>query len=750
MRRLAPPTMTAAPGTPPPLTPPHKEEGDSAAPVLASAKQPGNDFATPLPPVGRGKGWGYLSRSRRRLLRRAGIASAAALALAGIAILSALALDRAFPPPLDPAPLSREVVDRDGALLRAFAAPDGRWRFAADLGRVDARFLDMLVAYEDRRFRQHSGIDPLAILRAAGQLVASGRIVSGGSTITMQLARLIEPRSERSLWAKARQAFRAWQIERRLSKDEILARYLTLAPYGGNIEGVRAAALAWFGKEPDRLTVSEAALLVALPQSPEARRPDRHPETAAAARDRVLERMVSAGLMNEREAQRASLAGLVPDGRNLMPALAAHAAEAALRARPEAPRVQLTLKRSVQQTLEGVAGAAAARLGPKLSVAMVMADARTGEIVAEVGSADFFDAARSGWVDMTRALRSPGSTLKPFIYGLAFEEGLVAQQTIIEDRPANFAGYRPRNFDMAYMGDVSVREALQLSLNVPAIRLLDALGPTRLAARFRQAGVQPALPPGEKPGLAMGLGGVGVTLRDLVQLYTGLANGGSATLLHDTPGQPVSTRILSAPANWQIVDVLSGVRPPVGAPKLGVAYKTGTSYGYRDAWSVGFDGRHVLGVWVGRPDGAAVPGLAGYDAAAPILFDAFARSGVALTPFASPPAGAIRTARADLPVTQRRFSRTPSETRAAGVVEAAPEIVYPPNGARVEVAGPEEALALKLQGGRAPFRWLANGKPVDEGSRRRTASWRPEGAGFSTLTVIDAAGRAASVRVFIE
>lgn len=687
----------------------------------------------------------------RKPLRRIAVAALGLVAVALAATAGALVLDRAFPPPLDRPPLSAEVVDREGRLLRAFAAPDGRWRFAAELERIDPHFLEMLIAFEDRRFREHSGVDPLAMARAAVQLVANGRIVSGGSTITMQLARLIEPRESRSLWAKARQAVRAWQIERRLSKDEILERYLTLAPYGGNIEGVRAAALAWFGKEPQRLTVAEAALLVALPQSPEARRPDRNANEARRARDRVLARMVAAGLMNGAEAARAAAVGAVPQARLPLPALAAHAAEAARNAGPQALRHELTLDRSVQEALEAVAREAAQRLGPRLSVAMVMADARTGEVLGEVGSADFLDAARSGWIDMTRAVRSPGSTLKPFIYALAFEEGLVAQQTLIEDRPASFAGYRPRNFDMAYMGDVSVREALQLSLNVPAVRLLDALGPARLAALLRRAGVVPALPPGEKPGLAIGLGGVGISLRDLVQLYTGLANGGFAVPLHDTRRMAAPVEVLTPAATWQVADVLSGVRPPAGAPKLGIAYKTGTSYGYRDAWAIGFDGRHVLGVWVGRADGAAVPGLAGYDSAAPILFAAFARSGVALSPFPRPPAGTVRTAREDLPVTQRRFSSAPLQSGTAGVVEAAPEIVFPPDGARVAVdSGVGAELVLKLQGGRAPFRWLANGRPLEQPSRRRTAGWRPEGAGFSTLTVIDAAGRAASVRVFIE
>ena len=664
-------------------------------------------------------------------------------------------LDRAYPPPLDMAALSPEVVGRDGELLRAYAAPDGRWRFAVELRAVDPHFREMLVAYEDKRFRSHAGVDPAALLRAAGQLLGHGRIVSGGSTITMQLARLMEPRESRSVSAKLRQMLRAVQIERRLSKDEILTRYLAAAPYGGNIEGVRAASLAWFGKEPRRLTLAESALLVSLPQSPEARRPDRNAANARAATGRVLDRMVEAGLIEAQEAARAMTVVDMPDGRIRMPALAAHAADEARRANPGTARVDMTLSGPVQAALEAVAREAAPRFGPRVSVAMVMADARTGDILAEIGSADFLDVQRTGWVDMTRAVRSPGSTLKPFIYGLAFEQGMVAQQTMIEDRPADFSGYRPRNFDMAYMGDVSVRDALQLSLNVPAIRLLDAVGPAQLASRFRQAGVTPVLPVGEKPGLAIGLGGVGVSLRDLVQLYTGVANGGFATTLHNVPSPAKSTPVLTPVAAWHIADVLAGVRPPAGAPKLGIAYKTGTSYGYRDAWSVGFDGRHVLGVWVGRADGGPVPGLAGYDAAAPILFEAFRRSGVAIQPFAPPPPGALRLGRSDLPVTLRKFVARDGDGVSAGVVEAAPKIVFPPQGARLEVAlsatdDAVQPLTLKLQGGRAPFRWLANGRPLPEATRRRTAEWQPEGRGASTLTVVDSAGRAASVTVFLD
>ncbi|MEQ8297014.1 MAG: penicillin-binding protein 1C [Nitratireductor sp.] len=691
-----------------------------------------------------------------RLARRSALAVAVLAVVAGAGLWLLDRLDRAFPPPLDSAAaISTEVVDRNGVLLRAYALEDGRWRLGADLDRIDRAFLAMLVAYEDQRFWSHRGVDPLALLRAAGQFLANGRIVSGGSTLTMQLARLIEPRAERSLGAKLRQMARALQIERRLSKREILTRYLTLAPYGGNLEGVRAASLAWFGKDPARLSLPQAALLVALPQSPEARRPDRHPDAARAARDRVLARMAGAGVIVDSEVARAAAEPVLPV-RHPLPGFAAHVADAALREEPAAQRHQLTIDRGVQERLERVAKKAAARIGPKVSVAIVLARADTGAILAKAGSADYFDAARAGWIDMARVVRSPGSTLKPFIYGLAFEDGLVMQETTIEDRPTNFAGYRPKNFDMEYQGDVSVRQALQLSLNVPAVRLLDTVGPVRLVARMKRGGVMPTLPEGERPGLAIGLGGVGLSLEELVQLYTGLSQRGRVARLHSRadaaapkpPGEP----ILSPQAVWQITDILSGVAPPQGAPRLGIAYKTGTSYGYRDAWSVGYDGRHVIGVWVGRPDGGAVPGLTGYLAAAPILFEAFAKTGLGIAPQPRPPAGAVRLARAELPFAQRRFAPSARES-ADAPVEPAPEIVYPPQGARVDLglrAGATMPLALKINGGRAPFRWLANGRPVRLSARRRTAAWTPDGAGASTLTVIDAAGRAASVNVFLE
>jgi penicillin-binding protein 1C len=691
---------------------------------------------------------------RRKKAIIVGIVSAALLV--GGAAFGLDALDKAYPPPLEAAQQrSFEVLDRDGRLLRAFATPDGRWRLKTSAAEIDPQFLRMLIAYEDQRFYDHHGIDPWALLRSAWQLASNGRIVSGASTLSMQVARLIEPRTDRSFSAKFLQGLRALQIERRLDKVEILDLYLNIAPYGGNLEGVRAASLAWFGKEPARLDTAEAALLVALPQLPEKRRPDRFPDAARQARERVLQRLAVERVVGEGEAERATLAA-VPANRRDLPAYAPHMAAAARVKFANATEAHSTLRLPIQRELEAVARHAAEKLTEKVSVAIVMADAQTGDIVAEVGSADYLDTARRGFVEMSRAVRSPGSTLKPFIYGLAFENGLIGQETIIEDRPADFSGYRPRNFDMHYQGDVSIRQALQLSLNVPAVKLLDAVSPSALMVRFRRVGVKLVLPTTEAPGLAIALGGAGVSLVDLVQLYAGLAGGGDPVRLGDgvrsAPQRLAGDRLFADAAIWNVSDILSGVLPPLGMKQRGIAYKTGTSYGYRDAWSVGYDGRHVIGVWVGRADNGAVPGIAGYATAAPILFEAFEKSGVAITPMPAAPSGVARVAVSDLPANQRRFTLTASGLLSASRRESAPRIVYPPEGARVELSSQSgiSPLVLKLQGGRAPFRWLANGRPLPDASLRRNSEWRPEGQGFSTLTVIDADGRASSVRVFIE
>jgi penicillin-binding protein 1C len=686
--------------------------------------------------------------------------AAATLAAAGAFTLWVASLGRA--PLGEGLEFSTTVVDREGRLLRPYATGERRWRLPARADGIDPRYVALLVAYEDKRFREHSGVDPLALLRAGGQVLAHGRILSGGSTLTMQVARLLEPRAERSLAAKLRQVVRAVEIERQLTKDEVLTLYLNLAPYGGNLEGIRAAALAYFGKEPKRLTLGEAALLVALPQSPEARRPDRSVAAARLARDRVLDRVAAAGIFDAAEIARAKTEP-VPAERKPMPVLAPHAADDAVAALPGRSLVRLTIDAPWQASLEELARERARALGPNISVAILAVDNGTGEVLARVGSADYFDERRAGQVDMTAALRSPGSTLKPFIYGLGLEDGVIHPETLIEDRPVRYGTYAPENFDLTFQGTVSVRKALQMSLNVPAVAVLDRVGAGRFTARLRQAGGALVLPKGEAPGLAMGLGGVGVRLSDLVMLYAGLARLGTTVPLIEQPAEaplanagaaPDARRLMEPVAAWYVGNVLLGTPPPENAPGGRIAFKTGTSYGYRDAWSVGFDGKRTVGVWVGRPDGAPVPGLVGRTAAAPILFDAFARSGKLPAALPASPRGALFASNAKLPPPLQRFRPAGLPSAMAGEGGEPPlRIMFPPNGARLELAAGEhgiDPLALKIAGGTAPLTVLVNGIPIGGAGAKRTVFFTPDGPGFVRLTVMDAKGAADSVMVRLQ
>jgi penicillin-binding protein 1C len=687
------------------------------------------------------------------------------LALAGLGglALAAGALGRyaAALPPLDlaaAAERSTVVLDRDGRLLRPFLTKDGRWKLPVGSDDVDPRYLAMLKAYEDRRFDSHAGIDPLGLLRAAGQMLAHGRIVSGGSTLSMQVARLLEPREERSLKAKLRQVVRAVQLERRLGKREILDLYLTLAPFGGNLEGVRAASFAYFGKEPKRLSTAEAALLVALPQSPELRRPDRFPQAARRARERVLARVEAAGLATADEVAAARDEPL-PLARRPFPHLAPHTAEQVVAQEPARRSHRLSLDGRWQASLEQLARERAAGLGPQLSIAILVADNETGEIRAWVGGVDYFAAERAGSLDLTQALRSPGSALKPFIYALAFDNGLAHPETMLEDRPTRYGLYVPENFDLGFQGMVSARKALQLSLNLPAVELLSALGPQRFLSRLKDAGAAIAMPKdGDAPGLAIGLGGLGITLHDLTRLYLGLARGGAALPLTVTaagaqsPPAP-ALRLVEPVAAWYVADTLLGAPPPLNAPPGRLAYKTGTSYGYRDAWAVGFDRRHTIGVWVGRADNAAVPGLVGRAVAAPILFDAFARIGLDGRPFPQPP-GAIVASSATLPPPLRHLRQDLPKTVSA-LATPGLRLAFPPEGARIDLAAsaPEGAapqLSLKVAGGVAPFTWLVDGAPVLGPVSRREAAWQPPGKGFVRISVIDAAGASESVQIRLQ
>jgi penicillin-binding protein 1C len=685
-------------------------------------------------------------------------------ALAAVVVGLAFWLDAAFPPRLDRYyDRSATVLDRDGRLLRAFTAGGGTWRFAANPSEIDPLYLRMLKVYEDKRFDSHVGVDPIAVVRAAGQWVQSGRPVSGASTLTMQVARLLEPRP-RTLGAKAIEMLRALQLEWRFTKDQILAIYLTVAPFGGNLEGVTAASRFYFGKPPRGLTPGEAALLVALPQSPERNRPDRHPDRARSARDKVLTRMVSAGLLSKDEAE---LAGTetIPTARYEAPLAAAHLARNLHLSNPGTESHYTHIDAGLQQGVQALAARLAEKLEPGANVAVLVAENDGRLIRAYVGSAGFLDAARQGQVDMVRAVRSPGSTLKPFIYAAAFDSLGLHPETLIDDAPMRFGDYAPLNFDQRYRGEITVREALQLSLNVPAVAVLDRLGPAGFARRLETSGIRLRYDPRVRaPALPMALGGVGTTLWDLVTLYSGLATGGVVKPLKvsaaqaDEPG----VSLFGPAAAWYTAGILRetpGPRHRIAARHRGkgakIALKTGTSYGFRDAWAIGFDRAHTVGVWVGRADGAYGTGRTGGVEAAPLLYDVFdllgSRRGGLETPL--PPDGVLLVRTEELPPPMRRF-------RAAGAIEVALagghdgfEIAFPPDGTTVEIGGDAngvpDGLGLRARGGHKPIRWLVDGRPIVSAPFKRTALLENPGQGRLRLTAIDRDGWAASANIWI-
>lgn len=683
-------------------------------------------------------------------MRRLGRYSAA-LALLVLAALIVLDdwVERTELPPLE-LETAVTVLDRNGDLLRAYTVEGGRWRLPVALEGVDPAYIEMLVAFEDKRFYSHPGVDIRALLRGVGQLASNGRIISGGSTLTMQVARLLEGGETGQLSAKVRQIRVALALERQLSKADILTLYMQLAPMGGNIEGVRAATLTYFGKEPGRLTPAEAALLVALPQAPTSRRPDRFADAAQIARDRVLARAVSADILPEDEAIAGRRAD-VPDERIAFPLLAPHFTDALRQAAPETRLFTTTLDRDIQTALEALLRTAMQTRESGLSAALVLAEHHSGNIIASIGSANLFDARADGFVDMTQAIRSPGSTLKPLIYGIGFENGLANPETLIDDRPMRFRGYEPQNFDRTYRGAVSIRTALQLSLNIPAVAMMDAIGPAQFLNRLRRAGLVPKLPGGSTPGLAIALGGVGLSLQDLVTLYASIARGGEPVVLSGLGGHAGGNPVLLPGAAWQVADILAATPPPATALLDQIAYKTGTSYGYRDAFAIGFDGRYVMGVWMGRPDGASVPGLQGIKDAAPLLFEAFSRLSERPTPLPAPPPYVLTGPRESLPLPLRHFQARGDSNY---IDPNRPEIAFPPDGAEVDLglsdARANAELVLKLKGGAPPFSWIINGAAIMPAQYERQMLWPVESGGFVSVSVVDSLGRAARTRFFLQ
>lgn len=536
-------------------------------------------------------------------------------------ILAAWLADRCWPLPLSEAHPARVVVAADGTPLWRFADENGIWRYPVTIGEVSPRYLEALIGYEDRYFWDHPGINPFAIVRAAWQDLSSGEVISGGSTLTMQVARLLDPHP-RTFGGKARQVWRAMQLEWHLSKEQILTLYLNRAPFGGTLQGVGAASWAYLGKSPEHLTRSDAALLAVLPQAPSRLRPDRWPQRAEAARNKVLRRMAEQGVWTNQQVNE-SLEEPVWLAPRQMPQLAPLFSRY-LASRTREHKIPSTLDASVQRQLEEMAMNWKGQLPPRSSMALLVVDHTTMQVRGWVGSADINDDTRFGHVDMVTAIRSPGSVLKPFIYGMALDDGLIHPSSLLQDVPRRFGDYRPGNFDTGFHGPVSMSEALVRSLNLPAVQVLEAYGPKRFAAQLRNVGLDLRFPAGSEPNLSLILGGGGARLDQIVAAYSAFARHGKAARLRIQPEDPLVERPLLSPGSaWIIRRILAGEalpEPDTSLPAVvPLAWKTGTSYGYRDAWAIGISSRYLIGVWTGRPDSTPVAGQFGLGSAVPLL-----------------------------------------------------------------------------------------------------------------------------------
>jgi len=519
--------------------------------------------------------------------------------------------------------LARVVLAEDGTPLWRFADANGVWRYPVQTSEVSPYYLDALLTYEDRWFYQHPGINPLALARATWQNLTGARVVSGGSTLSMQVARLLDPHS-RTFYGKLRQLWRTAQLEWHLSKEEILNLYLNRAPFGGTLQGVAAASWAYLGKSPAQLTHAEAALLAVLPQAPSRLRPDRHPQRAQHARDKVLRRLAEFQVWPPSAVDEALEEPLLLAPR-LEPSLAPLLARRLNR--PDSPPlIRTTLDATLQRRLEDLLLGWRARLPEHTSAAILVVEEETMAVRAYLGSVDINDARRFGHVDMISALRSPGSTLKPFLYGMALDEGLIHSESLLQDVPRRYGDYRPGNFSMGFTGAVPASTALSSSLNLPAVQLLEAYGPKRFAAQMRIGGIPLVLPALAEPNLALILGGAGSRLEDLVSGYSAFARDGRSATIRLQPDDVLRERpMLSPGAAWIVRRILSGQARPDRDPRAELvqrpvlAWKTGTSYGFRDAWAIGVGPRYLIGVWIGRPDGTPVPGQFGLASAAPLM-----------------------------------------------------------------------------------------------------------------------------------
>ncbi|MCW8928622.1 MAG: penicillin-binding protein 1C [Gammaproteobacteria bacterium] len=688
------------------------------------------------------------------------------------------------------------IVAQDGTPMRAFADHKGVWRYPVSINDVSQRYIETLLAYEDRWFWFHPGINPLAMLRAMKQNLINGRIISGGSTLTMQVARIIDPHS-RTISGKLKQAFRALQLEWHYSKSEILTMYLNLAPFGGPIEGVQAASFAYLSKSAKELSLAEAALLSVLPQSPSRFRPDRHPQKATSARNKVLQRLHRFGYITLDEFKDAKLEIVVPQ-LNASPMLAPILARRLKNKSQQGKPLVTTIDANLQFNLESLVKDYSYQLSKKSSAAVLVVNHHTMAVKAYVASSDFHDKHRYGQVDMIQAIRSPGSTLKPFLYAMALDQGLISSHSMLVDKKINVAGYKPENFSQSFSGAVSVSEALQRSLNIPAVQVLQFLGPGFFHSKLENSGLTLKMPIDSRPNLSMILGGAGTRLEELVVAYTAFSREGKTSQLIFTKDELISdvkkkeTHLMSPGAAWIIHNILSKIpyrnrfseivnhssNDTINSKDKLLAWKTGTSYGFRDAWAIGMTSDYTIGIWTGRPDGTPVPGHYGAQTAVPLLKAVSQNLSVSVESYKSEKKRMIRPESVTQKsicwpsgelLEQTELARCEKQVKAWILDETIPPVlaVNPEletvfdelnitsisNGAHIKKPeGIDEDLSINLeaQGGLGNIYWFVNGQVVNHQATRSILSYTFSKSGQYIINAIDKSGQSAEVTLFVQ
>ena len=711
---------------------------------------------------------------------------------------------RAFPFPyetLKGIEYSKCVFDKDGDILRAFTGTDDLWLLPVELKEINPDFINATIAIEDKRFMKHHGFDVAAILRAVRLNLSNKRIISGASTISMQVIRLLEKRP-RTFLSKIIETVHAVELERMYSKEEILELYFEIAPYGGNISGVKAASLRYFEKYPRDMDLAECALLAGLPQSPSRLRPDRYPERAKKRRGMVLLSMLKNGFITDDQYER-SVDEAVVAGNHHFPFKAPHFARLMKQKYKDRTEVITTLDSNIQHFAEAALKEKIKELRREgvTNGSIVIIENDTGSVRAMVGSNDFFSFEDCGQINGALSRRSPGSALKPFTYALAFDKGLYSPGMLIFDEPVQYSGYTPFDYDKKYRGKVTVREALVDSLNIPAVETLSRITYRKLYLFLKDAGISTLTKLPEHYGLSLTLGSCEVRLLELTNAYATLARLGTykpytflchsrSLFCHSRPrasgehGNPPQKRLLSEGAAYLIADILSD---PARLRSIGIyrdeklhpriAWKTGTSYGHRDAWTIAYNPEYTIGVWLGNFSGKPSKALVGLNAASPVAMKIFdwlytkktaswykapdsigERSVCSLT---GEPVGKLCPHSVkDLYIKHRTIAkkcRTHREARDIKVVnfdKDKPRIVSPSHGCEYFTFGGDKARQEILLSARSSISadtlyWFINGEFYDKSTPREKVFW-PMKKGRYKITCSDAHGRTSSVTIRVR